>query len=56
MPRRIQTIAVRDSQGQLIKFYAPNYIGSTETQLLEKANNEAKKLHGKVTLTYFKSK
>jgi hypothetical protein len=54
MPLRIKTIAVRDAHGQIIKFYAPNHIGSTETQLLEKAKAEASTIQGKVTLTYSK--
>jgi hypothetical protein len=51
MTPRIETICVRDPQGRLVSLYAPNHIGSTESQLLEKAKAEAGKIQGTVIIT-----
>jgi hypothetical protein len=51
--KRIQSIAVRDSNGKLINFYAPNNIGSSVEDLFNKANKEAKEINGEVTIRYY---
>jgi hypothetical protein len=51
--KRIQSIAVRDSNGKLINFYAPNNIGSSVKELFNKANKEAKEINGEVTIRYY---
>lgn len=51
--KRIQSIAVRDSDGKLINFYAPNNIGSSVKELFNKANKEAKEINGEVTIRYY---
>ena len=51
---KIQLIIVRDSQGELVTCFAPNHIGSTTQQLLDKANEMAKNLGGVVQTKYAK--
>jgi hypothetical protein len=52
--KRIKTIAVKDSNGKTINFYAPNHIGNTEQTLKDKAQKEADEIGGKVVITYYK--
>lgn len=51
--KRIESIAVRDSNGKLIDFYAPNNVGSTVKELFDKANKKAKEINGEVTIRYY---
>lgn len=51
---KIQLIIVRDSQGELVTCFAPNHIGSTAQQLLDKAHEMAKNLGGVVQTKYAK--
>jgi hypothetical protein len=51
--KRIRSIIVRDSNGEIINFYAPNNIGSTIKELINKANKSAKEVNGEVTIRYY---
>ena len=52
--KRIKTIIVKDNKGTTMAVYTPNFLGESESVLLEKANIAAKKYHGKVDITYNK--
>jgi len=49
--KRIKQIAVKSEQGKLLAWFAPNFIGSTEKQLLEKAEKIAREQGGKVEIS-----
>jgi len=47
---KIKTIAVRNPEGNIVAFYAPNAIGTTEKRLLEKAEKIRAKIGGTITI------
>jgi hypothetical protein len=50
--KRIKTIAVLDKEGKTVNVYAPNHIGSKESELKTKAQKEADKIGGTVRIKY----
>jgi hypothetical protein len=51
--KRIKLITVKDQAGKYLCVYAPNNIGSTQTELVAKAEAIAKANNSQVRITYW---
>ena len=54
MIRRVKYILVRNPKGQLVRTYAPNFIGKSQLELMKEAMVAAKSINGKVDFVYFR--
>ena len=52
--KRIESIAVRNSKNEIVAFFAPNFIGRTEQELMAKAEKMAAEVAGHVTIKFKK--
>jgi hypothetical protein len=50
--KKYKIIAVLDKNGKTVRVYAPNHIGSKESELKAKAQKEADEIGGTVYINY----
>ena len=53
MEKKVKLISVVNGDGEYIKSFAPNYIGSTVQELIYKAEAIAKACNGQVRVCYW---